>query len=462
MWYLCKAIPVPPCELRGGIVLLASDREMTERDWIQMSVAAVVGMQWGDEGKGKIVDMLGQDADLIIRCQGGGNAGHTVVVQGDVYKLHFIPSGILHRNAVCVIGNGVVLDPVVMVEEIAALEKRGVSTRDRLFISDRVHMVMPTHKLLDGVSEKQLGSKKIGTTGRGIGPTYADKANRCGLRGHLLKDEKAFREAACELMQLHNRRIEWLGGTPQDIDAALPVLLAARKTLEPYVADTAEMAWTSYAANKRILLEGAQGMHLDIDYGTYPYVTSSNTTTAGLFTGSGLPPASVAQVNGCIKAFTTRVGEGPFVTELAGDLAGRLRGTGSNQWDEFGTTTGRPRRCGWLDLVVARYAARINGVTHLHITKLDVLSGFEELQVCVGYHLDGREIGVIPASLGDLERCRPVYRTLEGWNEPLAGISSFDRLPKAAREYCRFIAEFTGAKIGSVGVGPAREHTICL
>lgn len=456
--FVTGVLPIHAC---GRCMVLFLDAVFQVEETFAMSVSAVVGMQWGDEGKGKIVDMLSRDADVVIRCQGGGNAGHTVVVAGETYKLHFIPSGILHPTLTAIIGNGVVLDPVILVNEIAGLAQRGISMDGRFFISDRAHMVLPTHKILDGLQETQLGTKKIGTTGRGIGPTYADKASRCGVRTHDMLDEAAYRAAVTHLLSIHNKRIAFYGGEPVSEANALDEMMVARNALVGYVCDTTAMAWDLFAEGREILLEGAQGMHLDIDFGTYPFVTSSNTTTAGLSTGSGLPPTAIEQVNGCLKVFTTRVGEGPFVTELSGAEGERLRGTGANQWDEFGTTTGRPRRCGWLDLIVARFATRINGVTDLHLTKLDILSGFDELKVCVAYECDGQRFETSPSSLDILDRCTPVYETLPGWKEDITGASAFADLPQAARDYCHFIADFTGADIGSVSVGPAREQTIC-
>jgi adenylosuccinate synthase len=418
-------------------------------------------MQWGDEGKGKIVDAVGAGADIVARCQGGGNAGHTVVIAGETFKLHLIPSGILRENVVAVIGNGVMLDPRGAVKEIASLEARGIKTAGRLLISDRAHLVLPFHITLDGLHEQARGAGKLGTTRQGIGPAYGDKAARCGLRGHHLLNAETFPALLRERLAGANRLTNNLSDRAAQInEIEAKEILAAADKLRPYIADTVTYLQDAVAAGKNVLLEGAQGTMLDIDFGTYPFVTSSNTTVGGCCTGSGLPPTKIDEVHGVLKAFTTRVGTGPFPTELSGAEAEALRGDGRNQWDEFGTTTGRPRRCGWLDLVVAKYAAQINGATHLHITKLDVLSAFADIKICVGYSRNGAKVSGYPADLDLLAECEPIYESFAGWNCPLAGAKKIGDLPAAAQKYLTLIADFCGAKIASASYGPAREQTL--
>ncbi len=426
-----------------------------------MTIAAVVGLQWGDEGKGKIVDALGENVDVVVRCQGGANAGHTVVVGGDIFKLHLIPSGILRRSVVCVIGNGVVVDPAKFCAEIDELIGRGLDAGpERLLVSDRAHLNLPHHKALDGLREKARGKDVLGTTLQGIGPCYTDKARRVGLRCHHLRDLKAFRNLLRETVELANREIVSLGGEPLSPATVEAQTMPTAERLQAYVADTVAYLHQAREDKQHMLLEGAQGAMLDIDFGTYPYLTSSNTTSGGCVTGTGLPPTAIHEVHGVLKAFTTRVGAGPFPTEVEGEEALLLRGTGQNQWDEYGTTTGRPRRCGWLDLAVGRFAAQLNGVTRLHITKLDILGQFKELKLCTGYRLDGKAAAGFPAALEDLARCEPVYETLPGWRGQQIGGSSLDDLPEAARVYVHRIAEVLGAKIASVSFGPGRNQTI--
>lgn len=425
-----------------------------------MPVTAIIGMQWGDEGKGKIVDAIGEKADIVARCQGGGNAGHTVVIGKDIFKLHLIPSGILRPQTKTVIGNGVAFDPLRACTEIEGMTKRGITTAGRLFISNRAHVVMPYHKLIDGLLEEARGKSNLGTTRQGIGPTYCDKAARSGLRAHHLADVANFPQHLRERLDFANRYIKFLGGKEMDFQAVLGEVLPAVETLRPYIIDTVEYLQDALDEGKNILLEGAQGALLDIDFGTYPFLTSSNTTTGGCATGSGIPPWAIKEVHGVLKAFTTRVGTGPFLTELDDETGASLRGTGQNHWDEFGTTTGRPRRCGWLDLVVARYSARINGITNLHITKMDILSAFEQLQVCTGYTLDGEAVKGYPASLDVLERCKPVYQSVPGWRSDLSGCKKIADLPAGARRYLDLISEYCNAPITSVSFGPAREHTL--
>ncbi|MDR1613333.1 MAG: adenylosuccinate synthase [Planctomycetota bacterium] len=424
-----------------------------------MPVSALVGLQWGDEGKGKIVDILAENADVVVRCQGGANAGHTVVTGENVFALHLIPSGILRDNVRCVIANGVVADPVRLAQELASLEYRARSVRDRLFIAERAHMVMPWHKTLDGLAEEQLGKSSIGTTRQGIGPAYIDKVKRSGLRWHQARDAKRFEERFLAALREANAWISLCGGQPIDEKEARDSILPAVDELRPYIADTVSLLHSCVREGKRILLEGAQGTMLDVDFGTYPFVTSSNTTGGGCLTGTGLPPNSIGDVHGLLKAFTTRVGAGPFPTEVGEALAARLRGAGNNQWDEYGTTTGRPRRCGWLDLVVARHASRINGVTRLHITKLDILSQFEEIKVCTAYRHAGGETSDFPADLHELDACAPAYRTFPGWKTALPECKSLSELPPEAKSYVEFIADFLEADMASVSYGPARMQT---
>ncbi len=425
-----------------------------------MSVTAVIGMQWGDEGKGKIVDVIGEETDIVARCQGGGNAGHTVVIGDEIFKLHLIPSGILRKNAVAVIGNGVVIDPTKIMQEISGLNEKGIITEGRLFISDRAHIVFPFHKILDGLRESARGSENLGTTKQGIGPTYGDKAARCGIRGHHLQDPDKFVSLLKNRIKDVNKYIEFMGGEVLNEEEVLNEIIPAVDKLRPYITDTIAYLQKALKEDKKILLEGAQGAMLDIDFGTYPFVTSSNTTTGGCSTGSGIPPWQIKKVHGVIKAFTTRVGTGPFPTELEGEAKTKLGGTGSNHWDEFGTTTGRPRRCGWLDLVVTKYSAEINGVTNLHITKMDIMSQFDEIKVCVAYDLDGERITTYPASLDQIERCKPIYETISGWHSDITDCKCIDDLPENAKKYINLIAEYCGAEVTSAGFGPARAHTL--
>ncbi len=424
-----------------------------------MTVSALVGMQWGDEGKGKIVDILAGNADVVVRCQGGANAGHTVVLGQDVFALHLIPSGILRDDVVCVIGNGVVADPVRLSEELEGLRGRVKDVDGRFFLSDRAHMVMPWHKSLDALAEGKLGSSSIGTTKQGIGPTYIDKVKRSGIRWNQARDIDNFRKRFQTALADANAVIKLLGGDPMDERETEERVVDIVGKLRPYIADTVAMLHRFVREEKRVLLEGAQGTMLDVDFGTYPFVTSSNTTAGGCITGSGLPPTALRDVHGLLKAFTSRVGSGPFPTELDGREAELLRGTGANQWDEFGTTTGRPRRCGWLDLVVARHAARVNGVNRLHITKLDILSQFDELKVCTAYRIGGQETSDFPADSWSLEDCEPVYETLPGWKCDLPACKAVAELPEAAANYVNRIAQFLEMDVASVSYGPGREQT---
>ncbi len=423
-----------------------------------MAVNALVGLQWGDEGKGKIVDILAEKAEVVVRCQGGANAGHTVVTGGKVFALHLIPSGILRDNVLCVIANGVVVDPVRLAAELKELEKQGVKANGRLFISDRAHLVLPWHKVMDALAEGQLGESSIGTTRQGIGPAYIDKVKRSGIRWHHARDAAVFAERFRMGLAEANRVIRILGGEPLPERETEDEVFFAVDRLRPYITDSVALLHREIRAGKNILLEGAQGTMLDVDFGTYPFVTSSNTGSAGCLTGSGIPPTLVKDVHGLLKAFTTRVGSGPFPTEADEETAALFRGTGSNQWDEFGTTTGRPRRCGWLDLVVARYGARVNGATKIHITKLDILSQFSELKICTGYRLDGEVTSDFPADVASLKHCEPVYETLPGWKTGLPAAKSVAELPEEAANYVNRIAQFLEVDIASVSYGPGREQ----
>ncbi len=416
----------------------------------------VVGAQWGDEGKGKIVDVLAADADIIARYQGGANAGHTVDVAGDEFVLHQIPSGILHADKRCLLGNGVVLDLEQFFEELDGLEARGIDAEPRIGISGRAHLLLAYHKRLDQASEKGRGSGKIGTTGKGIGPAYEDKVARRGIRVGDLRDmdraELMIRDGTARA----NERLAAAGAETVSEDAVVAAVRAVRDRLIPLMTDTGREIDEALRAGKRVLLEGAQGALLDIDHGTFPYVTSSNTTAAGAATGTGIGPTAIQQVLGVVKAYTTRVGSGPLPTELEAELGERLRELGG----EYGATTGRPRRCGWFDAVVVRYAARVNSLTGLALTKLDVLDTFPEVRICTGYMVDGELHDEFPDDLVRLERAQPVFETLPGWSTDTSGARSLDDLPPAARAFMDRLEELTGVPIQFVSVGTQREQII--
>ncbi len=423
-----------------------------------MACVICVGAQWGDEGKGKIVDVLTEHADVVVRSQGGNNAGHTVISGKKKYVLHLIPSGILHRGKVCVIGNGVVMDPVAVVKELDGLRSQGIKVGPRqLLISESAHLVLPHHRLLDGLREVAMGSRKIGTTGRGIGPAYGDKIERVGLRaGDLLQPETLQRKLKARLSAA-NAQLKAAGAKPVPIKSTLAELEAAAATLRPFITNTLTYLHQAVAEKREILFEGAQGTYLDVDFGTYPYVTSSNTTAGGACTGSGVPPNSIDKVLGVVKAYTTRVGGGPFPTEDDG-FGDRLHGMGR----EFGATTGRARRCGWFDAVMTRYAAIINGINEFAVTNVDGLDELDQLHICVAYKLDGKTIDVPPADAADLERCQPVYLVMDGWQQDTTAATTFKELPVKARAYLKKIAELTGVKLRIVSVGPNRKQTIML
>ena len=423
-----------------------------------MSAFIVLGAQWGDEGKGKMTDYLAEEADVVVRFQGGNNAGHTVEVGDKQYKLHLIPSGILYDEKLNVIGNGVVVDPQALFEEISYLEGEGVKvTPEKLIISDRAHLIMPYHKVLDTLKEKARGKNDIGTTGKGIGPCYTDKIERCGIRMCDLLHEDVFEVKLRENMEVKNAYItKVLNGEALDVEAILKEYKEYAKRIRPFVKETSVEVYDSIKANKSVLFEGAQGMLLDIDYGTYPYVTSSNTTAGGVSNGVGIGPTMITNAVGIAKAYTTRVGKGPFPTELEDKVGDWIREKGH----EYGVTTGRSRRCGWLDLVILKTTARVSGLTSLAVTKIDTLAGLEKIKVCVGYKFDGKVIDYFPASLEDLAKCEPIYEEFDGWDDSVADARNYDELPDTAKKYLQRISEFTDTRIAFVSVGPKRDQTM--
>jgi adenylosuccinate synthase len=422
-----------------------------------MSVQVIVGAQWGDEGKGKIVDLLSEDADIVARYQGGANAGHTVVIGDEKFVLHLIPSGILQPNTTCVIGNGVVIDPAALLHEIDLLSQKGVTVHGRLLISHRAHLVMPYHKLLDQTKEEADLQRKIGTTGRGIGPAYVDKANRLGIRIVDLLDEKTLKEKILQNLREKNAILSAVyGKEPLDPEAILQEYRQIDAQIDPFVTDTSRYLNQAIAENQKILCEGAQGSLLDMDFGTYPYVTSSNPTSGGACTGLGVGPTKIDGVMGVIKAYTTRVGLGPFPTEIQDELGSELRRLGN----EYGATTGRPRRCGWFDAVVATYAAQINGIDSWALTKLDVLDTFAEIKICVAYRYRGKALKAFPAEIHILENSEPVYQTFPGWQQATSTARKFDDLPRQAQDYLTAIEQLTEIPIRIISVGSDREQTI--
>ncbi|WP_392485945.1 adenylosuccinate synthase [Haloimpatiens sp. FM7315] len=423
-----------------------------------MSSFVVLGAQWGDEGKGKMTDYLAETAEMVVRFQGGNNAGHTVEVGDKQYKLHLIPSGILYDNKVNIIGNGVVLDPEALFNEIEYLEGLGVKvTPEKLLISDRAQLIMPYHKVLDGLKEKKRGKNDIGTTGKGIGPCYTDKMERSGIRVCDLLEEDTFKEKLQDALEIKNPFItDVLGGEAFDFDEICEKYLNFAKKIRPFVTDTSVKVYDSIKASKKVLFEGAQGTLLDIDYGTYPFVTSSNTIAGGVCTGGGIGPTMVNSAIGIAKAYTTRVGKGPFPTELEDEMGAWLRDKGQ----EFGVTTGRARRCGWLDLVILKSSARVSGLTSFAVTKIDTLAGLDKIKVCVGYDLNGEVIDYFPASLKKLAQCKPIYEEFDGWDESIKDATTYEELPSNAKKYLKKIEEFTGVKVAIVSVGPKRNQTI--
>jgi adenylosuccinate synthase len=427
-----------------------------------MANIAVIGTQWGDEGKGKVVDLYAEEADVIARFQGGNNAGHTLVVKGKQTILHLVPSGILHKNKICLIGNGVVLDPRVLLEEITELKARRLFPAEtRLFISEGCHVIMPYHRLIDVAREKRRGVGKIGTTGRGIGPAYEDKAARMGIRVVDLLNEEVFREKLEAIIEEKNFYLShFFNEASVDQNAILEEYLNYAEKLRPYVADTVSILNREIRMGKKVLFEGAQGCHLDIDHGTYPFVTSSNTVIGGALSGTGIGPSFIHEVVGVCKAYTTRVGSGPFVTEIRGEIGDYLQQAGK----EFGATTGRKRRCGWLDMVLVRRASMVSGITALAITKLDVLTGLDKLKICVAYRTqEGEEyVDYVPADGQKLSRCEPLYEELEGWGEDIREARTIDDLPKNARRYLEMIETLSDLPVILVSVGAGRNETIIL
>jgi len=419
----------------------------------------IVGTQWGDEGKGKIVDLLAEFADLVVRFQGGNNAGHTMVVAGEQFISHLVPSGILQKKT-CIIGNGVVVDPAVLVGELDNLSDRGVDVGpDMLKISEKAHVIMPYHQRIDHAREKMKGDKKIGTTGRGIGPCYEDKASRRGIRFAELIDPEVFTELVTSVLKEKNFYLEQFFATEAlDPQSMIDQYQDYAKRLAPHVTNISVFIYSAIKQGKQVLFEGAQGTHLDIDHGTYPFVTSSNTVAGNACCGAGIGPKEITDVIGIVKAYTTRVGRGPFPTELFDEIGDKLQKKGA----EFGATTGRRRRCGWLDIVLLRNAIRLNSLTGLVITKLDVLDGLPSLELCTGYEYDGRIISDFPANLKVLDACKPVYETLPGWTEDITQIRKFEDLPKNAKAYLTRIEELTETPIQIISVGPGREETIVL
>lgn len=423
-----------------------------------MSTVVLIGTQWGDEGKGKITDFLAREADLVVRYQGGNNAGHTVVIDGQEFRLHLIPSGIFYPDKICLIGNGVVIDPAVLVRELDMLAEQGISTGN-LRISPRAHVIMPYHRRLDEAEEDRRGDSRIGTTRRGIGPAYMDKAARSGIRVVDLLDAEEFAARLRDNIAEKNKVLSQIYGVPGfDFEEVLSEYLRLAERIRPYVADTSVVVNEAVKAGRNVLFEGAQGTLLDLDHGTYPYVTSSHPTAGAACLGAGIGPTRIDRVVGVAKAYVTRVGGGPFPSELHGELGDLLRQRGR----EFGTTTGRPRRCGWFDAVVVRYAARINGLDYLALTKLDILSGLPEVRICRGYRYRGEELTEFPASLKVLAECEPVYETLPGWDEDISGVREYGALPANARRYVERIAELTGVPVAIIGVGTGRHQTIAL
>lgn len=422
-----------------------------------MPISIVIGSQWGDEGKGKIVDLLSSDVDIVARYQGGANAGHTICWDDQKFVLHLVPSGIFHEGVECVIGNGVVLDPAAVIEEINTIRELGYDVEGRLHISHNAHLIMPYHKRIEAAQEAARDSDAIGTTGRGIGPTYVDKFARTGIRVVDLLDRDVLREKLTRSIEQKNAVLKEIHGAEElDVDKIVEEYVEFDQLIDPYVKDTAKYLCNALDDGKHVLAEGAQGSLLDVDFGSYPYVTSSHPTVGGCSTGLGVPPTEVERVIGIVKAYCTRVGNGPFPTELHNDVGERLREVGQ----EFGATTGRPRRCGWLDLVALRYTSMINGFNELVITKLDVLSGLDELKVCTSYRYDGKETRRFPSEVQTLETVQPVYETLPGWEEDITEVRHFGDLPTRAQDYLRFIADFVDVDVSMVSNGPKRQQII--
>lgn len=422
-----------------------------------MSVSIIVGSQWGDEGKGKIVDLLSSKVDIVARYQGGANAGHTIQIGDKQYIFHLIPSGILHDNVICVIGNGVVIEPQALLDEIKMLEDNNINIKGRLFISHNAHLIMPYHKLLDSINEK--GALKIGTTGRGIGPCYIDKYARSGIRIADLLNKDTLKEKIRKNLDEKNNLLKKVYDIDAlNVDEIIDECISFDQRIDEYITDTSAYLNDAILENKSILLEGAQGALLDVDHGTYPFVTSSNPTSGGACTGTGIPPTKISEVIGIVKAYTTRVGLGPFPTELFDEDGQKLGRIGA----EFGATTGRPRRCGWFDAFLVNYSRKINGIERVVITKLDVLGYFDEIKVCVGYEINGKKLKYFPTSEAELTAATPIYESLKGWNKDISNVRSYDELPSEAKEYLTFISIKCGFEIKYISVGPKRSQTIEL
>ena len=423
-----------------------------------MSTKVVIGAQWGDEGKGKTIDILAGKSDVVVRTSGGNNAGHTIEADGVTYKLHIMPSGILNPRTLNIIGMGVVIDPKVLIEEIDGMESQGISTKN-LKIDSRAHVIMPYHIELDGLSEKARGKGDIGTTKKGIGPCYMDKTERSGIRMCDMINPEKFSTMVRENLKIKNKIIELIyGGTPFDADAVIDEYSAYAKRLAPYIADTTPILYDSIKSGKEVLFEGAQGILLDIDLGTYPYVTSSHPISGGVCVGSGIGPKDIDECIGILKGYTTRVGNGPFPTELNDEVGEQIRQNGH----EFGTTTGRPRRTGWFDAVIAKYAVRTNSLTSIVLNKIDPLGNIGKIKICTAYEKNGQIITDFPPTLEELAECKPIYEELDGWTEDISNIKDFKLLPIAAQRYVRRIEELCGCKIASIGVGPGRDQNIDL
>jgi len=421
-----------------------------------MPVTAVVGSQWGDEGKGKIIDLLAREADMVIRFSGGNNAGHTVINASGEFKLHLVPSGIFNPKTTCIISNGVVLDPAALLTEMGHLRSRQVNL-SHLYVSSRAHLIMPYHIVLDQLEERERGGRKIGTTWKGIGPAYMDKAAREGLRAGDLLDPVSFREKLSVALGKKNKVLAQLYGMAAfRIDEIYEPYVEYGRQLAPHITETHLLVHEALARDERVLLEGAQGTLLDLDYGTYPYVTSSSTMAGSACAGAGIPPHKITQVMGVVKAYTTRVGAGPFMTEITDGLGDELRERGK----EYGTTTGRPRRCGWLDLAALKFTASLNGFTSIALTKLDVLDELETIKVCTGYQWENKTLSFPPADINILEKCHPVYEELPGWKQPTTKARRISDLPQNTKAYIARIEEFIGVKVGLISVGPSRDETI--
>lgn len=427
-----------------------------------MSITVILGTQWGDEGKGKLTDRLAAESDIVARFNGGDNAGHTVTVGDEIFQLHLVPSGILNPHVTAIMGGGMVVNPGKLLTEMDALSERGVDvSANRLKLSGRAHLILPYHIALDAAAERVRGEKKIGTTMRGIGPAYADKSARQGIRAQAMADPEAFADRVKTETEAKNEILTQIYGQEAlDAEAVAAEHFEYARQLAPYLDDTSVYLHEALAQGKRLLCEGAQATLLDIDHGTYPFGTSSSPTIGGVFTGLGIGPRQIKQIIGIVKAFQSRVGGGPMPTELIGELGNRLRGTGTNPWDEYGTTTGRPRRCGWLDGVMLRYSARVNGLTDVCITKLDILTGLEELKICTAYDYRGQRLEHLPSEAEVLAECQPIYETLPGWRQDITGVQQFKDLPPAAQAYVRRVEELASVPATYISVGPGRKQTI--